>query len=135
MKNIVIALLFANSNAYGVNRCRSFTDDQLVKDFDVDDFSGQWFPLYESRFTRYPKGLCPVTYLGRLQPSHPAQASRINALSSSEDLIEWFYSYKAQQGIVDNIRKYRGYFDKGESNGSLWTGATLKPMKRFKNNL
>ena len=37
-------------------------------------------------------------------------------------------------GIVDNIKKYRGYFDKGTSNGSLWIGATLKPLRKFEDN-
>ena len=37
-------------------------------------------------------------------------------------------------GIVDNLRKFRGYFDKETSNGSLWLGATLKPLKKFEDN-
>ena len=37
-------------------------------------------------------------------------------------------------GIVDNVTKGRGYFDKGTSTGSLWTGATLKPLKKFEGN-
>merc|ERR1719246_242488 len=28
----------------------------------------------------------------------------------------------------------RGYFDKGTSKGSLWQGATLKPLKKFEDN-
>lgn len=50
------------------------------------------------------------------------------------DHFEARTSYKGMAGIVDNITKYRGYFDKGTSNGSLWVGATLKPMKRFEDN-
>ena len=41
-------------------------------------------------------------------------------------------SYKGMAGIVDHIKKYRGYFDKDTSNGSLWIGATLKPLRKFK---
>lgn len=37
-------------------------------------------------------------------------------------------------GVVDNIKKFKGYFDKGSSNGSLWVGATLKPLKKFEDN-
>lgn len=37
-------------------------------------------------------------------------------------------------GIVDNLKKYRGYFDKGTSNASLWVGASLKPLKKFEDN-
>jgi len=37
-------------------------------------------------------------------------------------------------GIVDNIKKFKGHFDKNKSNGSLWVGATLKPLKKFENN-
>lgn len=43
-------------------------------------------------------------------------------------------SYKGMAGIVDNLSKFRGYFDKDSSNGSLWKGATLKPLKKFENN-
>jgi len=43
-------------------------------------------------------------------------------------------SYKGMAGIVDNIKKYRGYFDKGTSSGSLWVGASLRPLKRFEDN-
>lgn len=43
-------------------------------------------------------------------------------------------SYKGLAGIADNLRQFRGYFDKGKSNGSMWVGATLKPLKKFENN-
>lgn len=43
-------------------------------------------------------------------------------------------SYKGHAGIVDNLKKYKGYFERGTSSGSLWIGATLKPLKKFEGN-
>lgn len=37
-------------------------------------------------------------------------------------------------GLVDNVAKFMGYLDKTTSNGSLYTGVTLRPMKFFKDN-
>ena len=45
---ILAAMMAAGTQAYGLNRCRDFKEGQLVEDFDLDDFSGQWFPLYQS---------------------------------------------------------------------------------------
>lgn len=75
-----------------------------------------------------------MTYFERLQATHPAMASRLQKFSSSMDHFSFRSSYKGMAGIVDNIAKYRGYFDKGTSNGSMWVGATLKPLKRFEDN-
>ena len=35
---------------------------------------------------------------------------------------------------MDNLQHFMGYLDKGTSNGSLWVGVTLQPMKKFKDN-
>ena len=40
-------------------------------------------------------------------------------------------SYKGRAGIADNTRKYKGFFNKGKSGGSVWVGATLNPLKKF----
>ena len=136
MKNlllVVAAAAIASVDAYIKNNCRNLTDDQLVKDFDLDDFSGQWFPLYQSKGYEV-SGRCPVNYFERLQPVHTTMASRLQKFSSTMDHFQVVTSYKGMAGIVDNIKKYRGYFDKGISNGSLWVGATLKPLKRFEDN-
>jgi hypothetical protein len=37
-------------------------------------------------------------------------------------------------GIVDNLQKMKGYLNKDSNQGSLWVGATLKPLKKFENN-
>lgn len=55
----------------------------------------------------------------------------MNEVSEHFNLVS---SYKGMSGIVDNIQKYKGYFDKGTSNGSLWIGASLKPLKKFEDN-
>lgn len=36
--------------------------------------------------------------------------------------------------IADNLERFTGYFDRGTSNGSLYRGTMLKPMKKFKDN-
>lgn len=36
--------------------------------------------------------------------------------------------------IVDHQQKMKGYLNKDSNLGSLWVGATLKPLKKFENN-
>jgi replication fork clamp-binding protein CrfC len=36
--------------------------------------------------------------------------------------------------IVDNVQKFRGYLKNGTNFGSLWIGATLLPLKKFRDN-
>lgn len=55
-------------------------------------------------------------------------------MSGTMDHFQMKTNYMGRQGIVHNLRKYRGYFNKGTSTGSLWKGATLKPMDRFEGN-
>lgn len=43
-------------------------------------------------------------------------------------------SYKGNALVTDNLQSFKGYFDKGTSNGSLWIGATMKPLKKFEDN-
>ena len=59
-------------------------------------------------------------------------ATRLQKYSATMDHFMVRTSYKGMAGIVDHIKKYRGYFDKDTSNGSLWIGATLKPLRKFK---
>jgi len=61
-------------------------------------------------------------------------ATRLEKFGQTMDHFELFTSYKGKAGIVNNLKKYKGYFDKETSNGSLWIGPTLKPLKRFVNN-
>lgn len=133
---VIFALLFMSelANAYGRNQCRAFSEDQLVKDFNLDDFSGEWFPLFMSRDSRILLERCPVMYFERRQAKHSTQAKRLQKYSETMDPFVMRTSYKGMAGIVDNLRKYKGYFDKGSSNGSLWVGATLRPLRKFQNN-
>lgn len=79
-------------------------------------------------------GRCPVAYFERLQPAHPTMASRMAKMSAEKEHFSAYRSYKGHAGIVDNFKKFRGYFDKGTSNGSLWVGATLRPLRKFEDN-
>jgi hypothetical protein len=69
-----------------------------------------------------------------MQPKHPAQANRLEKYGKTMDHLVAQTSYKGMEGVVDNLKKYRIYFDKGTSNGSLWVGATMMPLKKFKDN-
>lgn len=48
--------------------------------------------------------------------------------------FEWVTSYLGMAKIVDNERKLRGLMEKSLGVGSVWLGATIKPLKKFKNN-
>jgi len=43
-------------------------------------------------------------------------------------------SYKGPAGLVDNERRYKGYFSEGSCGGSTWVGITRFPMKKFIDN-
>ena len=70
----------------------------------------------------------------RTQPEHPVQATNLKKYDKTKDLFDLVSSYKGLAGIADITWRYKGYFDKGTSNGSLWTGGTLLPLKKFQNN-
>ena len=66
---MMMAMAVVGAQAYITNRCRQFTDDQLVEDFNLDEFTGTWYPICQSE-TMDVDGKCPVVYFDRLQPAH-----------------------------------------------------------------
>ena len=117
--------------AYRGNFCRNFSDDQLVKNFDFDQFSGQWYPIYRSKDIRTLTGQCPVTNFQRLIGKTKVENNRVARMGNGKDMFCQRNSYKGLAGITDLIRSYKGYFEKGKSTGTLWIGATItKPLKR-----
>jgi len=76
-----------------------------------------------------------VIYIDRLTGTHPAMTKRLEKYSKKMDHFDIETSYKGLAGITDNLQNYRGFFDKGTSNGALWVGqGSLKPLKKFENN-
>ena len=57
---MVLFLLISICQAYGSNLCREFTPDQMVPDFDMEQFYGVWFPVYTTKSTPYVWGICPI---------------------------------------------------------------------------
>ena len=106
----------------------------MVSDFNLDDFSGQWFPIYHSPRTKEVTGRCPVSYIDRRAAISPAQQKRLDKISVNAEPFVIQSSYKGDALVTDNHQEFKGYFDKGSSNGSLWIGATLKPLKKFVDN-
>ena len=130
---LVLGFLIANLNAYGTNMCRTFSEEELVKDFDFAKFLGNWFPKFTSKDSPYVFGQCPITYFERTQ-AEGATPKRLIKKSSSVQKFTMSMSYKGLLGIVDNERKYRGLFEGSSSRGSLWVGVTAKPLKKYMDN-
>ena len=79
-------------------------------------------------------GQCPVWYFEYYEPPTETQAKKMASMNNEQENFRLTRSYKGLAGIVDNVSQYMGYLDKDTSNGSLWTGVTLRPMKYFKDN-
>lgn len=79
-------------------------------------------------------GKCPVQYFSRYEPQTELQATKLAKLSQIQDNFTLNKSYKGMAGIVDNLQRFNGYLDKGTSNGAIWVGVTIQPMKKFKDN-
>jgi len=69
-----------------------------------------------------------------MKATHPAMENRMRTMSETVEHWTTWTSYKGHAGVVDNLKKYNGYFLRGTSSGSIWVGATLRPLKRFENN-
>jgi hypothetical protein len=79
-------------------------------------------------------GHCPVWYFENYEPTTETQAKKLATMTDDQENFRLTRSFKGLAGIVDNITKYMGYLDRGTSNGSIYTGVTLRPMKFFKDN-
>ena len=133
MKFNILALSFALVKTYQVNHCRDFSG-QLIEDFSMDDFTGEWFPVFRSKHSMRLMGKCPVWYFERYEAATELQAKKQKALSNVQENFRLHRSYKGNAGITDNVSKYMGYFDIGTSNGAIYSGVTLTPMNMFKDN-
>ena len=131
--NLLTLSFVALAQCYSVNNCRDFSG-KVIQDFSFDDFSGEWFPIYRSKGSLRLMGRCPVWYFDNYEPPTETQAKRLNGLTGDQENFRLTRSYKGMAGIVDNVSKYMGYLDKGTSNGSIYTGVTLRPLKQFKDN-
>lgn len=40
-------------------------------------------------------------------------------------------SFKGKAGIADQVREFKGFFNKDLNTGTVWIGETINPMKRF----
>ena len=40
-------------------------------------------------------------------------------------------SMKGKAGIADQLREFKGYFNKGLNTGTIWIGHTLNPLKKY----
>jgi hypothetical protein len=69
----LLYLTAAAVNAYVVNKCRDFSD-KLVPDFSLDDFSGEWYPIYRSKDSMRVQGQCPIWHFERYEPTTEYQA-------------------------------------------------------------
>jgi len=62
MKLFTYLALVGGINAYMKNTCRKFDKDILIDDFSLDDFSGQWYPILQSKRNHEVQGRCPVIH-------------------------------------------------------------------------
>ena len=95
-------------------------------------FYGNWFPAWTSKVSPIVTGICPINYFEQFTCN--AANKRLSKQNGGANRFLLKTSYKGLAGIVDNERKYKGLFMPGTSAGSLWTGATNKPLKRFNDN-
>lgn len=82
---MIILALISTVLAYGNNNCRKFGPDQLVPNFNMTLFFGNWFPQWTSVGSPYIWGKCPLMYFGPIEAQTNFQKRREKKLNGNFD--------------------------------------------------
>lgn len=110
--------------------CRSFTPDNLVQDFDLAKFMGQWHTQYFLKTAEFNEGTCPMLSFMEI----PAQDYKKKLLLRKFDDFENYKTFivrSVSKGASPNVFRdviYKGWkTPENDSNLTIFSGIALRP--------